>query len=204
MIYLFYGDQRQALDQEIQKTLGSDYEVTAGEKLTADLLPELFLGTSLFATRRKIVVRGFSDSGLKLDTLKPYLDTPHQVILTETKFSPSTAIAKELLKTKKFVVREFKLPPVNTRAVFDVFNTAKRDGQRAVQMLEQIIDTQEPQPFFGLMVSQAIKAYTQQPTPKNQRILRSLAELDMDLKTSAYSGEPWLLIKGWLLRLSSL
>ena len=196
MIYLFYGDQRQALDQEIQKILGSDYEVIAGEKLTADLLPELFLGTSLFATQRKIVVRGFSDSGLKLDTLKPYLDTPHQVVLTETKFSPSTAIAKELLKTKKFVV--------NTRAVFDVFNTAKRDGQRAVQMLEQIIDTQEPQPFFGLMVSQAIKAYTQQPTPKNQRILRSLAELDMDLKTSAYSGEPWLLIKGWLLRLSSL
>ena len=198
MIYLFYGDQRQALDQEIQKTLGSDYEVVAGEKLTADLLPELFLGTSLFATQRKIVVR------VKLDTRKPYLDTPHQVILTETKFSPSTAIAKELLKTKKFVVREFKLPPVNTRAVFDVFNTAKRDGRRAVQMLEQIIDTQEPQPFFGLMVSQAIKAYTQQPTSKNQRILRSLAELDMDLKTSAYSGEPWLLIKGWLLRLSSL
>ena len=38
MIYLFYGDQRQALDQEIQKILGSDYEVIAGEKLTADLL----------------------------------------------------------------------------------------------------------------------------------------------------------------------
>ena len=142
------------------------------------------------------------ESGIKPETLLKFTATPHTIILVETKFSTATTAAKQLAKAIQ--VREFKLPAPNTRVVFDILNTARRNGPQAVQLLDKIITTQEPQQFLGLLASQAVKAFAGQPTPKNQRILKSLAQLDLDLKSSGLAAEPWLLIKGWLLRVASL
>ena len=202
MIQLFYGDDRQALATAIQKTVGDNYEALSGDKIEPAALPELFLGASLFASQRQIVVRGLIESGVKPETLLKFTATPHTIILVETKFSTATTAAKQLAKAIQ--VREFKLPAPNTRVVFDILNTARRNGPQAVQLLDKIITTQEPQQFLGLLASQAVKAFAGQPTPKNQRILKSLAQLDLDLKSSGLAAEPWLLIKGWLLRVASL
>ena len=202
MIQLFYGDDRQALTTAIQKTVGDNYEALSGDKIEPAALPELFLGASLFASQRQIVVRGLIESGVKPETLLKFTATPHTIILVETKFSTATTAAKQLAKAIQ--VREFKLPAPNTRVVFDILNTARRNGPQAVQLLDKIITTQEPQQFLGLLASQAVKAFAGQPTPKNQRILKSLAQLDLDLKSSGLAAEPWLLIKGWLLRVASL
>lgn len=202
MIQLFYGDDRQALAAAIQKIVGDAYEALSGDKIEPAALPELFLGTSLFASRRQIVVRGLIESGVKPETLLKFTATPHTIILVETKFSTATTAAKQLAKAIQ--VREFKLPAPNTRVVFDILNTARRNGPQAVQLLDKIITTQEPQQFLGLLASQAVKAFAGQPTPKNQRILKTLAQLDLDLKSSGLAAEPWLLIKGWLLRVASL
>lgn len=204
MIYIFYGEQRGAIDQEIKKLLGSDYEAFDGDKIDPANLPELFLGTSLFAEQRKIVVRDLLTSGVKPEMLLKFTGTPHQIVLVETKFNRTTTAAKQLAKSPQVTLREFKAPVKNTRAVFDVFTTAQRDGVRAVKLLDSIIEDQEPQRFLGLLASQVIKAYAARPTPKNKRILQSLAQLDLELKTSGLSGEPWLLIKSWLLQISRL
>ena len=68
--------------------------------------------------------------------------------------------------------------------------------------LEKIEQTQDPYMFFGLMVSQALRKLEWRPQgTKEKRVLRELATVDMQMKSTAV--EPWMLIKSFLLRLAT-
>lgn len=204
MIKVFYGDDRVRAQQEIVAFLGADYEVVEGGDLTPEDLPTLFFGASLFVTERAILVRDFWSNRAVADLLPQYVDTPHRVAMLEAKVDKRSAAYKDLAKNPAVEFREFKLPEKQDfRAVFDVYRTAKRDGARAVKMLEGLKSGEEPIMFAGLLASQAIKDFAARPTGvKERRILRELARTDMQMKTTAV--EPWLLVESFLLRMSQM
>lgn len=199
MIKVFYGDDRVRAKQEIVKLLGENYEVLDGPEIDARDLPSIFLGASLFSDTRNILIRDFTTNKPAYDALEKYLGTPHNIILLETKLDKRTTTYKTLKDKLEF--KEFKLPEsTNFRIVFDIFSVAKRDGKKAIQMLEQIKTTEDPIKFTGLLVSQAIKDFSIHQGIKEKATLQSLAKLDMDMKTAKV--EPWLLVESFLLTLA--
>lgn len=202
MIKLFYGDDRVRAQQEITKFLGTtDYEIIEGADLTPADLPSIFLGNSLFAESRAILIRDFTANKPVCEKLSDYLNTPHKVVILELKLDKRSAIYKTLKGQIEF--QEFTLPKnPNLGLVFDIYRTAKHDGTKAVQMLEKIQAEEDPIMFCGLMISQALKDFKQKQGIKEKRALRELSKLDLDLKST--SIQPWLLVQSFLLRLSSL
>ena len=91
----------------------------------------------------------------------------------------------------------------NMNEVWGIYRTAKYDGKKAVKMLEKIEAEEEPIKFLGALVSEAVKDFVANPGAKEKRVLSELSKLDMQLKAGA-TLSPWLLISGFLLRLSSL
>ena len=79
---------------------------------------------------------------------------------------------------------------------------AKRDGRRAVEMLDKIKQDEDPIRFCGLLISQAMKDYARNPGVNEKRVLKELSKLDLDMKST--SLQPWLLVSSFLLRLASL
>ena len=58
MIKFFYGEDRVRAKQAIEKFLGdTNYEIIEGADLTPADLPSIFLGNSLFADTRSILIR---------------------------------------------------------------------------------------------------------------------------------------------------
>ncbi len=203
MLKIFTGDDRVKAGQEIVKLLGEDHETIEGADLTASDLPNIFKGTSLFADQRHILIHDFLANKQIADHLTDYLDTPHLIVLQELKLDKRSAIYKALKANKNIEIKEFTLPPdPSYRLVFDIYRTAKRDGKRAVAMLEQIKPTQDPIMFFGLLASQALKDYNQNQGTKEKRALQELSKLDLQMKSA--SVDSWLLIESSLLRLSYL
>ncbi len=201
MIRIFAGDDRVKAGQEITKLLGEDHETIEGADLTASDLPNIFKGVSLFTDQRHILIRDSLANKQVSDRITDYLDTPHNIILQELKLDKRSALYKALKANKKVEIKEFNLPPnPNTKLVFDIYRTAKRDGKRAITMLEQIKPNQDPIMFFGLLASQAIKDYSQNQGTKEKRTLKELSKLDLQMKST--SIDPWLLIEVCLLRLS--
>ena len=202
MIKLFYGDDRVRAQQEIAKFLGTtDYEIIEGTDLTPADLPSIFLGNSLFADSRAILIRDFTANKPVCEKLSDYLSTPHKVAILELKLDKRSAIYKTLKGHIEF--QEFTLPKnPNLGLVFDIYRTAKHDGTKAIQMLEKIQAEEDPIMFCGLMISQALKDFKQKQGIKEKRALRELSKLDLDLKST--SIQPWLLVQSFLLRLSSL
>ena len=201
MIRVFYGDDRVKATAEVKKILGEDYEVVEGLEIMPNDLPTVLMGASLFAERRKILVRDLMQNKVASSELPKYITTPHEVILLESKIDKRSVVYKELKDKMEF--REFKLPEnVNFNAVFDVYRTAKRDGVKAVADLRRIEPEQDPMMFFGLLVSQALKDYAARPGVKEKKVLKELALVDMQMKSSKI--EPWLLVEGLLMRLKTL
>ncbi len=202
MLKVFYGDNRAAATGEIKKLLGEDYEVIDSADLTENDLPSLFLGLSLFASHRKILLRDFFANKSVAAQLENFLNTPHDIIILETKLDKRSVAYKNLKDKIEF--KEFPAPrDPNAGLVFDIYKIAKTDGLRAVKMLEQIKETTEPIMFLGLMISQALKDFSAHPGEKEKRALRELSKLDMQLKSES-KLRPWLLVQSFLLRLSSL
>ena len=200
MIRIFTGEDRVRANQKIAEVLGDDYEVVEGAELMVNDLPSLFRGGSLFADKRNILVRDMSVNKEVFEMLPEYLDTAHNVVVFEMKLDKRSAIYKAI-KDKVEIV-DFALPKDKSfNKVFDIYRVAKRDGERAVKMLEEIKPTQEPMMFVGLMVSQAIKDYTARQGMAEKKALRELSKLDLDMKSS--SIEPWLLIEAFMIRLAS-
>lgn len=201
MIKLFYGDDRVKANSEITKLLGENHETVEGADLTPSDLPTLFLGTSLFADKRKILIRDLSANKPAFEKLPDYLDTPHDIVLLELKLDKRSATYKTL--KDQIEIREFALPKnPNLTQVFNIYKTAKNDGKKAVEMLEKIKLNEDPIMFFGLLVSQALKDYTASQGTKEKKILKELSALDLNLKSS--SIDPWLLIESFLLRLRTI
>lgn len=201
MIRVFYGDDRIHAKQEITKLLGQGYEVLDGAEIKVDDLPSIFFGTTLFATKRDILIRDFTSNKPAYDELEKYLNTPHDIVLFETKLDKRTANYKNLKDKLEF--KEFKLPEVQDfRAIFDIYRTAKINGKKAVTMLEEIKPTEDPIKFTGLLVSQALKDFASHPGIKEKQVLKLLAEKDLQMKTTKV--QPWLLVESFLLELSTL
>ncbi len=200
MIKIFTGDDRVRAKNEIIKLLGESYEVIDGADLTTDSMPSVFYGNTLFADKRKILIRDISTNRPVFDKLPDYLNTPHDIIIQEIKLDKRSSTYKTL-KPKVEIV-DFSLPEnPNFRLVFDIYKTAKINGKKAVEMLEKIKQDEDPIMFFGLLASQAIKDYDQKQGTKEKRALTELAKLDLRLKSSSH--DPWLLIEAFLLLLVS-
>ena len=201
MIRIFTGDDRIKAGQEITKLLGENHEIIEGVDLTPDDLPSLFFGTTLFAETRSILIRDLSANKSVFDKLPDYLDTPHNIIIQELKLDKRSTTYKTI--KSQVEIREFKLPEnPNFRLVFDIYKTAKHDGQKAILMLAQIKPTEDPIKFTGLLASQAIKDYSNRQGITEKRALRELAKLDLQMKST--TTDPWLLVESFLLRLQKL
>lgn len=201
MIRIFYGDDRVKANAKIKSLLGENYEVVDGENLDLTDLPNIFLGASLLSDTRNILIRDLAQNKPAFEQLTNYLNTPHNIILLESKLDTRTTTFKEL--KDKVEVAKFELPEdPNFRLVFDIYKTAKRDGKKAISQLSKIKQDEDPIMFFGLLASQAIKDFSFNHGTKEKRVLKELAKLDLDMKSAKV--EPWLLIESFLLRLSSL
>ncbi|MBQ9018022.1 hypothetical protein IJ118_03110 [Candidatus Saccharibacteria bacterium] len=199
MLKIFTGDDRVKAMQEIERELGDGHETIDAANLTVSDLPTVFYGTSLFASTRNILIRDFAAEKPLFTELPKYLNTPHNIILFETKLDKRSAIYKEI--KDKVLVKEFKLPEPSYTVVFDIYRTAKRDGVKAVKMLQQIKPTEDPIMFTGLLASQAIKDFAANPRGiKERRVLAELAKTDLQQKTTPIDA--WLLIESFLLRIA--
>ena len=137
MIRVFYGENRVAAMDEARRILGEGYEVVEGAELVSTDLPSLFLGQSLFVPRRKILVRDILTNAAIAEDVARYVKTSHEIVLLEMKVEKRGKAYKTLKEEVEF--REFVMPRnVNAGLVFDIYRTAKRDGKRAVEMLEKI------------------------------------------------------------------
>ena len=194
MIRIFTGDDRVRAGNEIKRLLGENYEVIDCAELTKKDLPNIFRGTTIFDANRRILLRDFTANSSIYPELVNYLNTPHQIILLETKLDKRTATYKEI--KDKLEIKEFKLPPkTDFREVFDIYNVAKRDGKKAVTMLKKIEPEEDPIRFTGLLVSQALKDF-------NPKVLKELSNIDIKMKSSKI--DPWLLVESFLLKISNL
>ena len=194
MIKIFTGDDRVRASAEIKKLLGENYEVIDCADLTPKDLPSIFKGTTIFDAHRRILLRDFTANSAIYSELTNYLDTPHDVILLETKLDKRTVTYKEI--KDKLEIKEFKLPPkTDFTEVFNIYKVAKKDGQKAVAMLKKIEIEEDPIRFTGLLVSQALKDF-------NPKVLKELSNLDIKMKSSKI--DPWLLVESFLLKISNL
>ncbi len=201
MIRIFYGDDRIRANQEIQKILGSDYEVIEGADITPADLPSIFLGASLLNPERKILIRDFTANKPVFKEITKYLASPHEIILFETKLDKRSTTYKEL--EDQLEIKEFKLPDnPNASVIFDIYRVAKKDGPRSLELLAKIKPTEDPIKFTGLLVSQAIKDFSYKQGSKEKRVLKELSKLDIEMKTTKI--DPWLLVESFLLRLSTI
>ncbi|MBR3256135.1 hypothetical protein IKG10_00460 [Candidatus Saccharibacteria bacterium] len=201
MIKIFTGDDRIRAKKAILDFLGNDYELFDATTLDPADLPNIFLGTSLFGTERKIVLRDLSENKAVFEKILDYLDTPHKIAFFETKLDKRSSVYKQI--KDKIEICEYSLPKnLDYRIVFDIYKTAKKDGKKAVAMLERIKINEDPINFAGLLNSQAIKDFATKPGVKEKKALKELSRLDLNLKNSKLNS--WLLIESFLLRLSSL
>lgn len=202
MIRVFYGENRVAAMEMVRKILGEEYESFEGENLVANDLPNLFLGQSLFAEERKILIRDGLKKAELAEEIKKYLNSTHEIVFLETKIDKRSVVYKELKDAVEF--REFVMPQnTDSKVVFDICNVAKRDGVRAVKMYQEIEETTAPMALVGALAGQAIRDFVAHPGAKEKRVLRELSKLDMDLKRES-TLSPSLLVQTFLLRLSSL
>ncbi|MBQ3326074.1 hypothetical protein IJG79_02940 [Candidatus Saccharibacteria bacterium] len=213
MIYVFYGSDRLKISQEIKKFFGEEYEIFNGENLTADDIPNLFLGRSLFANQRKILIKDITpargESSKLANTLgerdfyelaMEYTDTPHDIVIWETNISPKKGF-KDFISNSQVVAKKYdQTPQIDMRKVFGIYNTALVDGARAVKMLNEIKDQEDPFMFVGLLSTQVIKSYEKRQGRKEKRALRELSKLDIAMKSTNY--DPWVLISSFLLQVS--
>ena len=201
MIKVFTGDDRIRAKQEVVRFLGQEYEVFDGPDLLEDDLLNIFLGSSLLMPQRSVLIRDLSKNKTLFDKLPNYLDTPHKIVILETKIDKRSTVYKVL--KEKNLLQDFPLSQnADYKKAISIFPTAKRDGRKAVAMLEEIKTQEDPIMFFGLLVSSALKDYNRNEGIKEKRVLKLLSQLDLKIKSS--SLDPWLIIESFLVQVSHL
>ena len=199
MIRIYTGNDRVKAKQEIEKYLGTDYEVVEGADITVADMPTVLMGGSLFTAERRVLIRDLTANKAAYEELEKYLGTPHRVALLEEKLDRRTATFKAL--SDKVEVYEYKLPEVGAKKIFDIYGVAKRDGVQAVKMLREVKITGEPVMFMGLLVSRALKDFAAHPGVREKRMLKELAAADLAMKTTGV--DPWLIIECLLARMAT-
>ncbi len=201
MIKIFVGDDRIRAKQAIVQFLGQDYEVFDGPDLMEDDLLNICSGNSLLSLHRSILIRDLSKNKSLFEKIPDYLDTQHSVALLEQKPDKRSSVYKAL-KEKKLVFQFDLNPGADYGKVFNIFSVAKQNGLKAIDMLEEIKNQEDPMMFFGLLVSSAIKDFGRNQGTKEKQVLKLLSRLDLRIKSS--SMDPWLLIESFLVQLSRL
>lgn len=201
MIKVFYGDDRVRAKKAISEFLGDDYEIIDATDLAPNDLPNIFLGQTLFDDTRKILLRDFFTNSSVASELPNYLNTPHNIVIFDLKIDKRKESYKAVKDQIKFT--EFALPAnPNLRLAFDIYRIAKHDGKKAIDQLAIIKSEEDPMMFLGLLASQAIKDFDNHQGIKERRILKALAKIDIQTKST--SIDPWLLIESFLLEVSHL
>lgn len=203
MLRVFVGEDRLAAETALKRLIGGNYEVFEGETLTVGDLPSIFQGTSLFETgKRRVLLKNLSENAAVWEKIAEYAETEHEVVVWELK-ADKRSVGYKNLKAAGVEIQEFALKAKpEAKMVFGVLDTALRDGKRAVAQVEQIELEQDPYMFFGLLVTQALKKFEQRGGAREKRLLKELAKLDIEMKTTGL--EPWMLIKAFLLRAKSM
>lgn len=203
MLRVYSGEDRVAAEKAIQSLLGGKYEVFEGENLAETDLPSVFRGTTLFdSEKRRILLKDLGENPAVFEKVVDYADTEYEVVIWETKIDKRSAGYKRL-KEAGVELKDFPLrKPPEVGLVFNILNTALRNGAEAVKMCEKIEVAQDPYMFFGLMVTQALKKFEERQGAREKKVLKELAKLDMQMKTSTI--EPWTLVKAFLARASEL
>lgn len=204
MLRIFYGENRLEAEKKIKALLGESYEVFEGENLELTDLPSIFQGTSLFGVeKRKILLKEVGANSAIWEKVVDYVDTEHEVVVWETKLDKRSAGYKRLKDAGVEMVEFPALKKPEMNLVFGILDTALRDGPKAVEAVEKIETDQDPYMFFGLLVTQALKKYENSGARgKEKRLLKELAKLDMQMKTTGV--EPWMLVKAFLLRIKDV
>ena len=226
MIYLFSGDERVKIQNEIKKILGENYEVFDGENLTVSDIYNICQGNTLFDAERKILIKDLtpaksavaegstsksSDTSNK-DSADPYeifsefLNTKHTIVIWESTV-PNRKAYKDFIKKVK--PQKFLKEEIDKWASFRIFDLAYVDGKKAVNELDKLIKKTEtgeevkmldPYLMVGAFSSSALKKFEQSPTTRNKKVLKQLSKLDMQMKTSAL--DPWTLVKKFLIEIA--
>lgn len=206
MIRVFYGDDRVKISEEVRRIFGAEYEVVEGEKAEFSEVLDACLGISLISGERKILIKDLSKNTAVwekfCEKVGELLDK-NAVIVWEEKFDKRLKVNKDLIATG-VEVREFKMIDVgaaDAKLVFEILDMAMVNGKRAVEILEKIEKNQDPFILVGLFATQAIKKYGVRQGVRERELLKKLAKLDMDMKSSGI--EPMMLVKGFLLELGN-
>ena len=199
MLQVFYGDDRVRAQRDIRSILGDEYEVFDGINLRPEDMDSIFRGTTLFAENRKILIRDLSENKEGcFEKLLDYKDTSHEVIVWEKKITKSSKIAKELRCV------EYKAAPIRDQNfAFNVFDQAwNGKGKRAVEMCEEVRSEEAPYQIMGAFIWKATDKLNRGSGAKAKQAVKLLAKADMDMKSSKV--DPWLIVEGCLLEISSL
>lgn len=210
MIYLIDGDDRKKAEQTARDFLGNNIEVIDADALEKNDLVSIFQGTTLFEETRHILIK---DLSLKKDLfleLPKFIKTEYRVVILEQKIDKRNAIYKELLDAaksnpKKVKIENFKLPEqVDTFLVFRAFDVALTDGKRAVKLIREAEEENSPYATIGAWTRKAVDLFTAKGgTEREKKIIKRLAEIDMLLKQTSFSKDPWILLESFLIELSS-
>lgn len=210
MIYLIDGDDRKKAEQAARDFLGNTIEVIDADTLEKNDLVSIFQGTTLFEETRHILIK---DLSLKKDLfleLPKFIETEYQVVILEQKIDKRNAIYKELLDAaksnpEKVKIENFKLPEqVDTFLVFRAFDIALTDGKRAVKLIREAEEENSPYATIGAWTKKAVDLFvTKGGTEREKKIIKRLAEIDMLLKQTSFSKDPWILLESFLIELSS-
>lgn len=211
MFYVYYGDDRKKISEEVKKTLGEDYEVFEGEKLSCQDIMNICQGMSLFAEKRRILIRDLTPArkdesdapGLDYYAeLSKYLNTPHEIVIWETNVSRKKSFS-EFKKMPSVKAQKFEsVKPFGANKIFTAADLAFSDGKKAVELLSEYEDENDPYMFVGLLVSKLSDKYERTKGKREKQALLELSELDMLMKTSKI--DPWALVKGFIMRFQNI
>ena len=201
--YVFSGNDRTKIQERIKKILGKEYEIFEGETLDATSLMEICSSASLFATERHILIKDLTKKGVEFEpysVLAKYIDTPHTIVIWE-----STTSLKKTFKDfcKLPQVRKEKIDvveAVDRFAIFKVFDKALVDGKTAVKEYREL--KSDPYMAVGALASWAMNKYKFRFGAREKRIVKAVAELDMQTKSSKIAPE--LLVESFIARLKSV
>ena len=201
MIKIVCGDDRARAEKWVKRQLPEQYEVVEGAELTLDQLVNIMKGNTLFDDKRNVLIKDFGENGDVFGRIVDYKDTKNNIIRWKSKLDKRTSTYKKF-KDAGVEINEYKMvEQVRNNEVFDVFELAvKGNGIKAVKLIEKIQKDQDAYSFVGLMVTQAIKRYDTKQGMKEKIILKKLAELDIQTKSSQI--EPWELVKIFILQIS--
>lgn len=209
MIYLIDGDDRKKAESKAKDFLGENYEVIDAESLEKADLVSIFQGTTLFSETRKILIKDLGAKKELFAELPKYLETEHRIVILEQKIDKRNAVYKELAAVAKknpqqVKIDEFKITEeVDKFLTFRVFDIALTDGKRAVKLLREAEENNSPYLTVGSWTKKAVDLLAARPNgEREKRIVKKLAEIDMMLKQTSFSKEPWLLLETFLLELS--